>query len=119
MSAAAWLGVCLEFAQCPAPETTGCGNLVKPSMKHMGGCQNYGPFLGTLNIRCRILLGIQKGTIILTTPHIDFQDDPTHLAKALRPQLQILMHPCRKQPNMVRDSNIASWQISVSFSGSS
>ena len=25
------------------------------------------PFLGTLNIRCRIILGTQKGTIILTT----------------------------------------------------
>ena len=33
----------------------------------MGGCQNYGPFWGTLNIRCRIIIGIQKGTIILTT----------------------------------------------------
>ena len=33
----------------------------------MGGCQNYGPFLGTLNIRCRIIIGTQKGTIILTT----------------------------------------------------
>ena len=28
----------------------------------MGGCQNSNPFLGTLNIRCRILMGIQKGT---------------------------------------------------------
>ena len=37
---------------------------------HMGGCQNYGPFLGTLDIRCRIIIGIQKGTIILTTTHI-------------------------------------------------
>ena len=36
----------------------------------MGGCRNYGPFLGTLNIRCRIIIGIQKGTIILTTTHI-------------------------------------------------
>ena len=36
----------------------------------MGGCQNYGPFLGTLNIRCRIIRGIQKGTILLTTNHI-------------------------------------------------
>ena len=27
---------------------------------HMGGCQNYGPFLGTLNIRCHIKIGIQK-----------------------------------------------------------
>ena len=33
----------------------------------MGGCQNYGPFLGTLNIRCRTIMGAQKGTIILTT----------------------------------------------------
>ena len=37
---------------------------------YMGGCQNYGPFLGTLNIRCRIIIGIQKGTIILTTTYI-------------------------------------------------
>ena len=28
------------------------------------------PFLGTLNIRCRIRRGIQKGTIILITTHI-------------------------------------------------
>ena len=35
----------------------------------MGGCQNYDPFLGTLNIRCRIIIGTQKGTIILTPPH--------------------------------------------------
>ena len=37
---------------------------------HMGGCQNYVPFLGTLEIRCRIKIGIRKGTIILTTTHI-------------------------------------------------
>ena len=36
----------------------------------MGGCQNYGPFLGTLNIRWRTIIGTQKGTIILTTTHI-------------------------------------------------
>ena len=31
-------------------------------LKHMGGfCQNYDPFWGTLNTRCRIRLGIQKG----------------------------------------------------------
>ena len=37
---------------------------------YMGGCQNYGPFLGTLNTRCRIIIGFQKGTVILTTTHI-------------------------------------------------
>ena len=38
----------------------------------MGGCQNYGRFLGTLNIRCRIIIGLQRGVIILTTTHIGF-----------------------------------------------
>ena len=41
-----------------------------PALKHMGGCQNNGPFLGTLSIRCCIIIGTQKGTIILTTTHI-------------------------------------------------
>ena len=36
----------------------------------MGGCPNYGPFLDTLNLRCRIIIGIQKGTIISTTTHM-------------------------------------------------
>ena len=35
-----------------------------------GWLSNYGPFLGTLNIRCRTIIGIQKGTIILTTAHV-------------------------------------------------
>ena len=29
-------------------------------MGSMGGCQNYGPFLGTLNIRGRIIIGTQE-----------------------------------------------------------
>ena len=36
----------------------------------MGSCQNSGPFLGTLNNRCRIIRGTQKGTIILTAIHM-------------------------------------------------
>ena len=36
--------------------------------KDMGGCQIYDP-LGTPNIWGRIIIGTQKGTIILTTPH--------------------------------------------------
>ena len=39
---------------------------------YMGGCQNDGPSWGTLNISCRTIIGIQKGTIILTTTHIGF-----------------------------------------------
>ena len=49
-----------------------CGRETKPvsGVATWGDCQNYGPFLGTLNMRCRIAIGTQKGTIILTTTHI-------------------------------------------------
>ena len=36
----------------------------------MGGCQTYGPLLGTLNIRCRIIIGTQKGTNMVYNPKI-------------------------------------------------
>ena len=38
-----------------------------PKEPNIGGCQNYGPLLGPLNTRCRIILRTQKGAIILTT----------------------------------------------------
>ena len=37
---------------------------------HMGGCQNYGPFLGPYYKTAPIISGTQKGTLILTTTHI-------------------------------------------------
>ena len=43
---------------------------------YVGGCQNYGPFLGTLNNRCPIIIGTQKGTIMLTTTHVGFLKGP-------------------------------------------
>ena len=45
---------------------------------HKGGCQNHGPFLGTVNIRCHVIIGTPKGTIILSTTqglHVDCFDD--------------------------------------------
>ena len=36
----------------------------------MGSSLNYGHILGTLNMRCRIILRTQKGTTILTATHI-------------------------------------------------
>ena len=39
----------------------------------MASCQSYGPFVGTLNnrsSRCRIMIGTQKRTIILTTTNV-------------------------------------------------
>ena len=34
----------------------------------MGGCQNYGPLLGPLNTRCRVILRTQRGTRIWQPP---------------------------------------------------
>ena len=45
-------------------------SLSEPLKPYMGSCQNYGPFWGTLNNRCRIIIRTQKGTIILTTTHL-------------------------------------------------
>ena len=61
-----------ELLTCPLLRnlSSGSSNISINSSYHMGGCQNYGPCLGTLNIRCRIIIRTQKGTIILTTTHI-------------------------------------------------
>ena len=53
----------------------------------MGSCQNYGPFLGTLNNRCRTILGTQKGTIILTTTQ-NGQEQPHPKKETLDPNLR-------------------------------
>ena len=37
-------------------DRTSCSSLII-----YGSCQNYGPFLGALNNRCRIIIGTQKG----------------------------------------------------------
>ena len=39
----------------------------------------FDPFLGSLNIRCRIIIGIQSGTIILTTTHLGSRDESSDL----------------------------------------
>ena len=46
----------------------------------MGGCQNYGPVLGT----CRTIMRTQKGTMIWTTTHISdvFAEAATTFAQA-------------------------------------
>ena len=53
--------------------------------RDMGGCQNYGPFLGTLNTRCRTILGTQKGTLILTTTTYRQTYIDTYTHRLLRP----------------------------------
>ena len=78
----AYVSVCFNRSLDPSPAVNPCQYMFwGPSQTvclsfrstHVGGCQNYGPFLGTLNalnIRCRIVAGAQKGTIILTTTHV-------------------------------------------------
>ena len=45
----------------------------------MGGCQNYGPFLGPYYNTAPNISGTQKGTIILTTTHMLLM--PAHSAR--------------------------------------
>ena len=63
----------------------------------MGGCQNYGPFWGSLNNRCRIIIGTQKGTIILTTTHMgcSLDEGPLFVPKIVRHphQKELKRHP--------------------------
>ena len=47
---------------------------IRVTLHDMGSCQNYGPFWGTLNNLCRIIIRTHKGTIILTTTHISCND---------------------------------------------
>ena len=63
----------------------------------MGSCQNYGPSLGTLNIRYRIIIGIQKGTIILTTTHIVHNDTPISILR----KTSVYSSGCLAQTHMV------------------
>ena len=44
------------------------------SSLRMAPAYGWCPFLGTLNIRCCIRIGIQKGTIILTNAHMSTLD---------------------------------------------
>ena len=39
----------------------------------MGGCQNYGPYFGTLNIRCRTIIGTPKREHNLDSHPHDFE----------------------------------------------
>ena len=55
----------------------------------MGGCQNYGPFLGTINIRCRIVIGIPK-----RDDHFD--NHPDRHTEVL--WVQVLTHPRTFEP---------------------
>ena len=59
-----------RICACGLPKMRGPFKALREIHGYVGGCQNYGPFLGTLNIRGRIIIGIQKGTIILTTTHV-------------------------------------------------
>ena len=60
----------------------------------MGGYQNYGPLLGPLNNRCRVILRTQKGTIVLITTQMvpDFRTPNTGASQANQ-ELKVLRGP--------------------------
>ena len=53
-------------------ENRPCKNLCEPMWVVV---KIMAPFLGTLNIRCRILIRTQQGTLILTTTHMHTRPD--------------------------------------------
>ena len=58
----------VESAALNAPD-----HLTAQALDDMGNCQNYGPFLGpyyNTGLIRGLISGTQKGTIILTIPHI-------------------------------------------------
>ena len=62
-------------AETSEPPGSGTRDLIElQTDEHVGGCQNYGPVLGTVNIRCRIILRTQKRDLILTTTHVPIKD---------------------------------------------
>ena len=63
--------LCLPIRGYPQPPSSAQLLSVLRLDCHLGGCQNYGPFLGPLKNRCRIIIGTQKGTIILTATHVN------------------------------------------------
>ena len=65
----------------------------------VGGDPNYGPFLGTLNITCRIIIGIQKGPIILTSTHVLFRRAHRNTC---------IVNP---EPFLISDSRLRAWRF--------
>ena len=76
----------------------------------MGGCQNYGPLLGPVNTRCRIILRTQKGSIKLTTAHMRFDQSPTQTCFGMQVGIHVLVlkpHEAALLPG------IMSWTLGV------
>ena len=60
----------LPHFETVARRAIGFGMLWRFESNSVGGCQNYGPFLGTLTIRGRIILRTQKGPLFWRTTHV-------------------------------------------------
>ena len=64
-----------KFGLCVGMKAHGIAKCNLPGGKcedHMGGCQNYGPFLDPYYNTAPNISGTQKGTIILTTTQIPY-----------------------------------------------
>ena len=93
------------WRSCPHTSSTAEAQITAPGVfaaatherMQLGRCQNYGPFLGTLNIRCRIIIGTQKGTIILTTTQLN--------SNSYRPSFQKPRHLCKNHRTMTEQNS--------------
>ena len=75
----------------------------------MVGCQNYDRLWSTLNIRCRMKIGIQKGAIDLTTTHMACRIHRVHEVRA-NSTTKRLEHKCCT-PARLTYVDVASWQV--------
>ena len=56
------------------------------NIRYMGGCQKYGPILGTLHIRCCSIIEIQKGIIIFDNHPIVLPSPLAQSIQGLKPR---------------------------------
>ena len=64
------MSVLVDMTVARRPQTDIFTGQVTGTTLHMGGCQNYGPFLGPYCNTAPNIWGTQKGAIILTTSHM-------------------------------------------------
>ena len=64
----------------------------------MGSCPNYGPFLGTLNIRCRTIIRTQRGTRLLTTTHMGVSENRGPQYSTLSSRILVIRTPKQDNP---------------------
>ena len=105
-SAVVWCPPLLQGCRTPQRRTRhgrssmilGVQSSTKLGGSYGGDCQNYGPLLGAVDTRCRTILRTQKGTIILTTTHVNLPAPLVATRKIQRLQVPwVALNSCTDQ----------------------